>query len=169
MWYIVYVVTGSENKTKEFFNDNGFNSFIPYKEKIHSINGQKEIVKKVLFPSYVFVKSDLLYVEFSEKINKLLAKKNYIIKQLRHDLLGTPALSDEEQKVFEKLFDHDNVICHSMGVILNDKVIITEGPLIGYESNIIKINRHKRECTLLIDFLNEQRLITVSLEIVSKI
>lgn len=169
MWYIIYVISGKENKAAEFFKENEFDSFVPYKEKVHSIKGEKKLIKQVLFPSYVFVKSDVSHVLFSEGINELLAKKKYIIKQIRHDLKGTPALSEEEEEFLERLLNKDNVLGHSIGTIVNDKVIITEGPLIGYESHIIKINRHKRECTLLIDFLNEQRQITVSLEIVSKV
>ena len=69
----------------------------------------------------------------------------------------------------EKLLGRNKVVEYSVGFIENDRVVITEGPLVGLESNIIHIDRHKRICTLEIEMLGQKREVKVSLEIVSKV
>ena len=49
-----------------------------------------------------------------------------------------------------------------------DKVIITDGPLLGKEAHIRKIDRHKRIAYLDIDFFNQTISTKVGLEIIKK-
>ena len=57
---------------------------------------------------------------------------------------------------------------HSIGFIEGNEVFVTEGPLMGFESKIVKIDRHKRKATIEVEFCGEKRLVNVSLEIISK-
>lgn len=65
----------------------------------------------------------------------------------------------------ERLLDNKNIIRHSVGNIVNSKLIVEEGPLVNLENKVIKIDRHKRLAILKSDFFNK---ITVPLEVVSK-
>ena len=168
-WYIIYVRGSYEDKLVEYLNDNGFNAFVPRRVKYLRKQGIVTKVNQLLFPNYIFVESELDNVEFSEKLELLKKRKTGFVKQLRHDLLGTSALDANEKAMIERLIGKKKVIESSIGFIENDKVVVTEGPLMGFESNIVYINRHKRSATLEIDMMGEIRSVQVSLEIVSKI
>lgn len=65
----------------------------------------------------------------------------------------------------ERLLDNKNIIRHSVGNIVNSKLIVEKGPLVNLENKVIKIDRHQRLAVLKSDFFNK---ITVPLEVVSK-
>ena len=69
----------------------------------------------------------------------------------------------------KKLLGADYCIQESIGYVEGDKVIIKSGGLMGSESRIKKINRHKREAVLEINILGDMRQVIVALEIIKKI
>lgn len=84
-------------------------------------------------------------------------------------------MTELKKKVCEKLqvdedCDLEHIIdCMSTGVIINNTTKITEGPLVGLEKYVKKIDRHKRLAWL--EFLigdNEQLTMQAGLEIISK-
>ena len=91
-----------------------------------------------------------------------------ILKELRYED-DVSALSTEERAYLEGLMDEEHNVRISKGEILDGEVIITEGPLKGYESNIIRIDRHKRRAILNVRMNNQDLQVDVSLEIVKKI
>lgn len=56
----------------------------------------------------------------------------------------------------------------SCGVIENDKIIITDGPLMNLEGYITKIDRHKRIAYVDVELLGKITRVQVGLEIISK-
>ncbi|NCC55874.1 MAG: hypothetical protein EOM11_10435 [Erysipelotrichia bacterium] len=76
------------------------------------------------------------------------------------------ALNEEEQLLMEKLFNQESVIKHSIGNIVDSKLIVDSGPLMNLEDKVVKIDRHKRTATLRDSFFNE--MFKVPLEVVSK-
>ncbi|MEG0034722.1 MAG: antitermination protein NusG, partial [Bacilli bacterium] len=108
-------------------------------------------------------------IDFSEKFNQFKIRNKNLIKQLRYDLEGTPPLQEEEINILEKLLGLNKIVEVSLGFIEDDKVVITDGPLMGFESYITYINRHKREAKLEIELLGSKREVTVSLDILTKI
>lgn len=169
MWYVIYVKGGQEHKTTEFLQNNSLKAFTPMKEKYHKKNGKLIKVQQVLFPNYIFIDSSDDYVDFSSKLNKLKLMNKSLIKELKYDLEGTPALHEEEVMILERLLGVNNVVATSVGFIEDDRVVITEGPLVGFESSIVHIDRHKREAKIEIDILGSKREVKVSLDILSKI
>ncbi|SJZ77311.1 antiterminator LoaP [Anaerorhabdus furcosa] len=168
MWYIIYVRGGQENKISTFLNEHHLTSFIPMKEKYHKKDGKLLKVHQILFSNYVFIESDKNYIEFTETFNQIKIKNKNLIKQLRYDIEGTPPLRDDEIQFLKKLLGLNKIVESSIGLIENDQVIITDGPLMGFESSIVYINRHKKEAKLEIDLLGSKREVTVSLEILTK-
>ena len=57
----------------------------------------------------------------------------------------------------------------SVGVIEKDKVKIQEGPLVGMEGLIKKIDRHKRQAVLEMEMFGRKVEMKVGVEIVEKI
>ena len=92
-----------------------------------------------------------------------------IIKELKFDNEGTSALKEEEKQLIEELIGANKVMKHSVGYIKGDKVIVTQGPLKGLESEIVYINRHNRKAVLEISMFDQVVKLNTSLEIIEKI
>ena len=66
----------------------------------------------------------------------------------------------------EKLFNGGHIIKRSIGNIVDKKLIVDTGPLLGLDDLVIKINRHHRVATLQTEFFDKK--IMVPLEVISK-
>lgn len=169
-WYVLFVMGGKEQQICDFMNQeyDNWKVFIPKIEIIHTKQGKEFFVEKVMFPSYLFIESDIPPKGFQDLLKNIRMKKTGIIKELKFDE-ETPALRDDEREYLEGLLNHDYKVTKSTGYIENDKVMITDGPLKGYESYITRIDRHKKKAVLSLDLLNKEVNVTVSLEIIKKI
>lgn len=167
--YILFVLTNHMEKVKRELNKiEGLAAFIPMKEKIYRVDGKVEKVKEILFPGYIFVQTEMDQATFNEKIYNCKSQGIGIIKELSYRGQSIEALKEDEKRFIEKLLGSNHIIKQSIGMIENDKVIIMEGPLIGLESSIIKIDRHKRLATIQVQMFGEIKEVKVSLEILSK-
>lgn len=166
-WYVLFVRGGKEAEICSFLKERGFNAFFPKKEVLYKKKGIKYKVLKPLFPSYIFIESNLAHKNFSSKLLQFKSIKQGIIRELKYED-DVVALDKQEKKFLQKLLDNNYTAKESVGMIVNDKVIINDGPLKGYESKIIHIDRHKHLCTLELMMLGQTREIQVSLEIIVK-
>ena len=172
-WYVFYVQTGREQTACNFLNKllNREESvaFVPQAEII--FKNSKMICKelKPMFPGYVFTDSMLderafitkayCYFRFSTCLFELLGRKN----------INYMKLTDNEKRFLLGFCNDEYVSEESKGFIIGDKIIVTSGPLVGRESFIRKIDRHKRRAEIEAPFLGDIRRISVALEIISKV
>ena len=150
MWYVIQVRTGTEEEIQrqcETIIDKNIleKSFIPKYERERKYQGKWHTELKVLFPGYVFLVSD-------EK-EKLFFELKRIIGLTK--LLGTGKtivpLTDEEVNFLLRLGGEEQTVEMSEGIIENDRMVVTSGPLKGNEGLIRKIDRHKRKAWLEIE------------------
>lgn len=168
-WYVLYVMGGKEEKICELLNRmEDIRAFTPWKEVVHRKKGVRTVVKRPLFPSYIFLETTMEAVAFHQAFYEWKEKVSGILKELKYED-DISALHQEEQAYLEGLMDEEHVVRVSKGEIHNGSVMITEGPLQGYESNIIKIDRHKRRALLDVKIHDKEMRVDVSLEIVKKI
>ena len=168
-WYILFVMGGKEKKICDFLNNsNEWDAFTPYKEVVHKVKGEKVFVKKLLFPSYVFIETALDSLAFRKKLVEERQRIQGILKELKYDD-NISALTETEQTYLMGLMNNDRTVSLSKGEIVNGKVLIIDGPLMGYESKIKKIDRHKRRAILQVEIQGNTLEVNVSLEIVKKI
>ena len=168
-WYVLFVMGGKEKKICEFLKKNSdYDAFTPYKEVVHKVKGEKVLVKKMLFPSYVFIETTLDSITFRKKLAEDRKKIQGILKELKYDE-DISALTEKEQTYLMGLMNDNRIVSISKGEIINGKVLIKEGPLMGYESKIKKIDRHKRRAILEVEINGNIMEVNVSLEIVKKI
>jgi len=177
-WHVLFVRGGYEHKITAKINDfdslekcedtKVIEAFLPKVVKCYK--RQKSIIKEeaLLFKNYVFVRTDLDYQDFLIYLHKHIQSITGFIKLLKHDQVGTETLLPHERQFLEKFTNQDDLIESSIGFIEGDTIIITEGPLVGHESQIKKIDRHKRLATLDISMFGRPQSITVALEIISK-
>lgn len=171
-WFVFFVNTGKEGTIKKLIDRKMQNismSFIPKAQEIFK-RGKKVIFKeRELFPGYLFVESSLTDRDFYLQAKKMMYVNKNIVNILKYGNGDRFSLFNNEKELLQKLYNKEFCIEMSKGIIVGDKVYITEGPLVGKESTIRKINRHKREALIELKFLGESRLIKVCLEIVEKI
>ena len=167
-WYVLFVMGGKEQQLCDFLNqEDNWYAFYPKIELVRRKNSVDRIIEKPLFPSYIFVESEDKHQDFQTKLRELKTRKKGIVKELNYKD-EIPALYEEEKKYLKGLLDEKHTLKKSVGFIENDHVIITEGPLKGYESHISKIDRHKRKAVLEVEMLHKKIDVTIPLEIIKR-
>ena len=171
-WYVMFVLGGYEqtiaNKINQLSEEVNIEAFLPKVQKAFRKKGQVKIEEHLLFKNYVFVQTDLDHIEFSSFLVVNIKSITGFIKLLKHDNEGTESLYPQEREFLERFTNKDKVIEQSIGFIEGDRVVILQGPLAGYESSIVRINRHKRVAVLDISMFGESREVEVGLEIILK-
>lgn len=113
-----------------------------------------DISTKVMFPGYLFIQSSLNQDEFTHLLNSLHEEKDGIIKELKKE--DVSALSDEEIELLKRLLNKNGVLKMSEGFKKNGKTIVTKGPLISFQENIVDSNKREMFVVLDIRFLGRK-------------
>lgn len=164
-WYIVYEKDDKINDLLVWFNNQpDMKAFILKSERFWSKNGVKQFVELPMYPNYIFVETDLDEREFYEVICGH-GNISSTMKVLQNDAQTVMALSNEEKDFLKSFLNDEHSIVHSTGIIVNSKLIVQQGPLMGKETMIEKIDRHKR-----VAFLGSMfgKRFKVPLEVISK-
>lgn len=155
-WYVVHKKIYKDDSLVNYFNkQDGIRAFIPKVEKWYSASNVRDYVLKDLYPDYMFIVTEMDKEVLFEAHKEFFHSRNNIL-----------TLNSEEQPLMEYFYLKENVIRHSVGNIVNSKLIVDKGPLLNYTGEIVKIDRHHRTATLKSIFLNDKFL--VPLEVVSK-
>lgn len=156
MYFCLNCLTGKEEETKAAVSsvltgltDCDFLVWFPMKECREKRGGKFETVSKPLFPSYLFIWwdcDDELKFPFYE-VKRIPA----IIRFLGYDN-GSFALVGKDQSFAEWIHMHDGNIRTSKVVFREgQRVHIVEGPLRGFDGNVIKVDKHHRRIVLRFD------------------
>ena len=131
-YYVIQVTSGGEYRTlkiiKEIISDELITSaYIPKMKKYKKYRGDWHTVEEILFPGYIFIETDNireLYYDLQKvpKLTKILGIDGDVIYPL-----------SESEVYFIKSFcdNDDHTVDISTGFIEGDRVIITDGPLLG--------------------------------------
>ena len=167
MWYVIQVITGDEKNTvnmcKAIVHESTEHEFfIPETDRKKRLKGKWHNIRKPMFPGYVFISTegmDELYEELKNvpKLTKVLGTDNMV----------TP-ISQPEERLIKRLTNKQHVAEMSVGYIEGDKLIISEGPMIGMEAMVKKIDRHKRIAILSITMFGNSTDVTMGLEVLHK-
>lgn len=148
----IYVLFNRQNKTKyllRLLNKSGLLSFVCKMEYYRK--DRDSIEEKELYPGYIFIKSELNQLDFDKQLSSINDKYG-LIKQLKSE--GLPALSKEEQYLFDILFDDLGVLKMSYCTLIKNRAYVHEGPLKGLDSFIIKYDKPQRLAYLNVKILN---------------
>ena len=165
-WYAIQTLTGSEKKLIakiDYICSNRFKTYLPTREVIHQIKGEKQMARLPLFPGYVFVHKeiDLLLRELRNAKSKLLAKPVKANgKYLEVDV--------NEIRFLFKIAGKDGVIKISKGIVNeNNRIEIVNGPLKNFNGQVLFINKRKNKAKARIEIMNRTVDVSLGLEIVS--
>ena len=170
MWYVTQVMTGSEETTKklcvacEVCSEEDV--FYFKVERQLRLGGQIRTVLKIMFPGYLFW--ELSSEEEAVRLKQHLREIPRMTKLLQTGNELVP-VSPEEEELLRNLGGEDHIIDMSKGIIDGDRVIVSQGPLRGYEYRIKKVNRHNRMAMLEVDLCHRMIKMPLGLDIVQKI
>lgn len=167
MWYVLQVKSGDEKKTIQMCDNIVEDEYIdeifaPETERMKRYKGEWHKVKSLMFPGYVFISTDR-EIDLYENLRKVPA----LTKMLKTGETITP-ISEGEERLIRSLVNKEKVATMSLGYIEGDKLIVSEGPLMGMEAMVKKIDRHKRIAILQVEMFGNMTDVTMGLEVLSK-
>ncbi|HEU0065285.1 MAG TPA: UpxY family transcription antiterminator [Flavisolibacter sp.] len=134
-WYAVYTKPRWEKKVAELLSAKGISNYCPVKKMIKQWSDRKKVVYEPLFTSYVFVN-----VTPREQIE--LREVDGVLNLVYW--LGKPAvIRDSEMELIKQfLSEYENVRLERIPIRLNDKVIVTSGPLMENYGFVVAIKNN---------------------------
>lgn len=153
MYYVIHVRTGKEQDAindimKNKPDDASFDVFAPYRKSLRKYKGvMKEVVERC-FPSYVFVETDDVKRLFFELYwipgyTRLLGRDG--------DTYNFVPLDKDESRMIDILYSKNNdriTEISNIEVREGEMIRVLDGPLFGLETQIKKVNLHKRTVTI---------------------
>ena len=164
MYYVIQVKTGKEQQTIEDIlknkplDDPSFDVFSPYRKAIRKFKGvEKEVIERC-FPGYIFVETNNVkelfrQLYFTPGFERLLGREE-----------GTEnfvPLDKDETRMVDILYSRNNnriTEISNIEVKEGQTIRVLDGPLQGLETQIKKVNLHKR--TVTVEFMMCGRLVS---------
>jgi transcription antitermination factor NusG len=134
-WYALYTKSRWEKKVADLLTRRKIENYCPLNRVQRQWSDRKKVVLEPLFRSYVFVR-------IPEKMQNAVREIEGVINLVHW--LGKPAvIRDAEIEVVKRFMnDYENVQIEKTEVKLNDNIVITTGPLLYREGNVVDV-RHK--------------------------
>jgi len=170
-WYALFVKTGYEDdvchyidKVKEYLlEDVKYNLLVPKRKVYERKQGVRNEVIKKMFPGYVLIETDNIMQFYSR------AKGSpHIINFLRENDYFHEIRLDEIRQILH-MIDHKGLIDVSLAYVVNDKISISDGPLLGQEGIIKKIDKRKGRAKVEFIINNNSLLIDLGIDIIQKL
>lgn len=169
MWYVVQTCGGEEEKTADMIRKEVSSwciedCFIPKRERMKKFHGCWNKVEEILFHGYVFVISEQpegLYRELQRipKLTKILGRdKDYFVP-----------LNEEERQFIWGIGDEKHKTGISKVEIVEGKgVRVVDGPLKDYEGKMVKVNLHKKEAKIQVEFMKRSIELYMGIELIQR-
>lgn len=161
-WYALYTRSRQEKKVYQELTDQNIEAYLPLETKIKQWSDRKKKVEVPMIRSYVFVKSS--EKEYYDILNTLGAVR-YVTFE------GKAASIPEWQiDVMRKMLDHS--LPHHFSderFFKGEQINITEGPLKGYEGEVVNDSKGKQKVIIRIANIGYSMVIESPLVFVKKI
>lgn len=165
MWYVIWTTTGKEEQCRyqiyRYCDPATFTRcVVPMIQRKKHEKGVWVTKTERFAPSYVFVESNTI-MHFAMEISHIVGFR----KLLQNDNLFLP-LHPREEEIIAGLLGGGEIIGESIGYKEGQKVIVTDGPLLGMEGMIKYIDRHKRLAVLEMELFDRVIEMRLGLEVV---
>ena len=174
MYYVIQVKTGKEQEAIENIlknkpDDPSFDVFAPYRISIRKYKGVEKQVIERCFPGYVFVETSNvkdLFVQlyWTPGFTKLLGREA--------DTNNFVPLDKDESRMIDILYSKNNeriTQISNIEVKEGEMIRVLDGPLAGLETQIKKVNLHKRKVTVEFTICNRLVSADIAINIVTNI
>lgn len=171
MWYVIQTLAGQEEIVKQMLEkylpgDSYEECKILYYIRKKRYRGEWHEVKERFLPGYLFLVADSPWVA-KEALKKVTRTRfSRLLRDYQENEIYP--VSREEEEFLKKLAGDKEEVEFSYGVVEGDRVRVVSGSLMGMESVIRKIDRHKRVAYIEMQIFGEVKLVEVGLEIVEK-
>jgi transcriptional antiterminator NusG len=168
MYYVIQVKTGKEQQAIEDIlknkpDDASFDVFSPYRKSFRKYKGVMREVVERCFPGYIFVETNdvqrlFKQLYFTPGFQKILGREG--------DTDNFVPLDKDESRMIDILYSANNnriTEISNIEVKEGETIRVLDGPLVGLETQIKKVNLHKR--TVLVEFMMCGRLVTAPIGI----
>lgn len=174
--FVLFVKTGFEEQVlKEISSiwsfDKSLHPFVPMFDTRFRRGGKVISEKRRWMPGYVFIESELSGMDFYISSKPLISWSEHALKLLRYGnnhLDTSYEMKTDEHQSFHRLFGVKDCVDMSKGFIEGDRILVTEGALVGFEGAIKRINRHKMLAYVEIEMFGVSRIVEFGLEVISK-
>lgn len=145
-WYLVQVPEGREqtycDRVRSIVGAPALeDAFVIRRERWMCRRGRWWTVEEVVHPGYFFaVTSD------ARELDKALSRLSFPVRLVGEQGSAWAPLAPEAQAWFEAVTDCRHVIRSSTGVLSDGVLRVESGPLVGQESRVSGLDRHKRCC-----------------------
>lgn len=167
-WYAFFVKTGDEARVKEkieytLSNTQDYDLFVPKRLVNERRAGKWRHVNRILFPGYILFYGKIGPKEYVKL--KGIPGLFFVLK----DRSCLYQINENEMDMILRLSHNSGTIGTSYGFIEGDDIIITKGPLVGYEAYIERIDKRKGRARVRMNFLGQLRLVDLDLSIAGAI
>ena len=169
MYYVIQVKTGKEEKTmldiikNNHSDDPSFEVFSPFRKALRKYKGElKEVIERC-FPGYIFVSTnnvEQLWIDlyWTPGYERLLGREG-----LTNNFVP---LDKDESRMIDILYSSENnrvTEISNISVKEGQTIKVLDGPLVGLETQIKKVDLHKR--TVKVEFMLCGRLVSANVGI----
>jgi transcriptional antiterminator NusG len=163
-WYSIFVQTGYEDKIRAYYLQKicpHLEFIIPKRQLRERQEGLWKEILKPIFPGYILVRGCMNYNDCYA-----IRRKNHVLRVLS-DFTGEPSkIHPSEIAVLLKLLQNGEVIRPSKAIDMGDRIKIIEGPLKNFHGIVQSVNRRKSRARIMLNFLQKERKVDVSLQII---
>lgn len=167
MWYVIQTLSGEEERTAGMIEklvspDYAKECFVPKRERMKKFQGYWNKVEEVLFRGYTFVVS-----ERPKELHEELRRIPGFTKVLGREGDYFVPLNEKEERMVKGIGNEDHkTLLSRIAVGERRKITIIDGPLKDYEGNIVKVNLHRREVAVQVDFMGRPIELYMGIEMV---
>lgn len=168
MWYVIQTLGGEEERTADMIRKwipsyYIEECFVPKRERMKKFHGRWNKVEEILFQGYAFVIS-----EKPKEMYEYLKQIPKLAKVLGRETDYFFALSEKEKRFVESIGNREHKTALS-GVVVGEgkRIQVVDGPLKNYVGNIVKVNLHKREVAVEVEFMGRKMELKMGIEMVA--
>jgi transcription antitermination factor NusG len=140
-WFALYTRARWEKKVADLLEKRKVEVYCPVNKIQRQWADRKKVILEPLFTSYVFIsvdQSDLSSIKQTDGVINIV-----------HWLNKPAVIRQEEIDTIKKfLTEYDHVTVEKASVNLNDRVRITNGPLMMWEGNVVEVRTNTVKLTL---------------------
>ncbi|MBM4348605.1 MAG: UpxY family transcription antiterminator [Deltaproteobacteria bacterium] len=148
-WYATYIKSRHEQKANDRLIRKDIETFLPLIEKWSRRKDRRKKIKVPLFPGYVFVRTLMTPYSHLE-----ILKTDSVVKILGTDGKPTP-IPAEQIHAIQVLMKDNLAVTHYPYLKEGMRVRVVNGPLVGIEGFLIKIQPLKHRLVITVDLLKE--------------
>lgn len=167
MWYVIQTIGGEEEKTAEMIKKcvSSYyikDCFVPKRERMKKFHGNWNKIEEILFHGYVFVISESpgqLHQQLKSipKLTKILGREeNYFVPLNEDEIQLVQGISNSEHKTVISMIEVEE----------GKNIRVVDGPLKDYVGKLVKVNLHKREVVVRVEFMGRDMELKLGVEMV---